>query len=90
MNDSFLDIEGVVGGCCTCCDVDGPGIGSVGVLFLPRRGVVNTFNFPPVKSFRLSNGVEKGPFFVLRGGGKGGGTLLESPFGGKGGRTEGN
>ena len=42
------------------------------------------------KSFRLSNGVEKGPFFpLLRGGGSGGGIEESAFFGGKGGLTVG-
>ena len=42
------------------------------------------------KSFRLNNGVEKGPFLtLLRGGGKGGGVEVDSPFGGRGGLTDG-
>lgn len=59
--------------------------------FLPSSGVAKTFRREVEKSFRLKSGVEKGPFLLLfRGGGNGGGAeLLASPFGGRGGLTEG-
>lgn len=52
--------------------------------------MVKTFKRDVEKSFRLSNGVENGPFFpLLRGGGSGGGIEWSVLFGGRGGLTDG-